>query len=228
MRRARSGHRVDVDGRAQRDTKQARQHLCPLDEGRLREQLLDEAAVPAADTRREQPEVVSAVDEAWLDDAGILAELSHHGLLGGLLPLEVGPEEAGQPALGRNHLRANAHVGHALRSNHLRRRGRLGVRDAIAEEQSLLVHADRADTRDHGIGRSDGLLQFLARAAGELVLDPRYLLRPVLAFAPLGHLARPRDRHDLNRGRGGRKRMAHATADKPRSTQNGHLQCGCR
>ena len=27
MRRARSGHRVDVDGRAQRDTKQARQHL---------------------------------------------------------------------------------------------------------------------------------------------------------------------------------------------------------
>ena len=27
MHRARSGHRVDVDGRAQRDTKQARQHL---------------------------------------------------------------------------------------------------------------------------------------------------------------------------------------------------------
>ena len=56
------------------------------------------------------------------------------------------------PARGRNHLRANAHVGHALRSHHLRRRGRLGVRDAIAEEQSLLVHANRADTRDHGIG----------------------------------------------------------------------------
>ena len=143
-------------------------------------------------------------------------------------PAQVWGSNRDAPALGRNHLRANAHVGHALRSNHLRRRGRLGVRDTIAEEQSLLVHADRADTGDHGIGRSDGLLQFLARAAGELILDPRYLLRPVLAFAPLGHLARPRDRHDLNRGRGGRKRMAHATADKPRSTQNGHLQCGCR
>ena len=54
-------------------------------------------SAPAAHTGREQREVVSAVDEAWLDDAGILAELSHHGLLGGLLPLEVGPEEAGQP-----------------------------------------------------------------------------------------------------------------------------------
>ena len=54
-------------------------------------------SAPAADTGREQPEVVSAVDEAWLDDAGILAKLSHHCLLGGLLPLEVGSEEAGQP-----------------------------------------------------------------------------------------------------------------------------------
>ena len=123
-----------------------------------------------------------------------MVHLSHHGLLGGSLPLEVGPEESGQPgrevrrgvhsdlkavplsrlqqrlrlqvlllprlagdevprdrvskcggsnhrdapALGRNHLRANAHVSNALRANHLRRRGRLGVRDAIAQEQPWL------------------------------------------------------------------------------------------
>ena len=95
------------------------------------------------------------------------------------------------PALGRSYLRANANVGHALRSNHLRRCGRFNVCDAIAEKQRLLAEADRAYTRDYSIGCSNGLLQLLPRAAGELILDPRHLLRPVVAFAPLGHLACP-------------------------------------
>ena len=70
------------------------------------------------------------------------------------------------PALGRIYLRANANVGHALRPNHLCRRGRLDVCDTIAEQQRLLAEADRAHTGDHCIGCSNGLLQLLARAAG--------------------------------------------------------------